>query len=71
MNCVARKSLIVTASEVKYEGMEKRDYNPGSGTGIFFYKNTKRKKMFFIIAVFHYEAITQYIRCEDSGTKLD
>jgi hypothetical protein len=27
--------------------------------------------MFFIIAVFHYEAITQYIRCEDSGTKLD
>jgi hypothetical protein len=27
--------------------------------------------MFFIIVVFHYEAIKQYIRCEDSGIKLD
>jgi hypothetical protein len=41
MNCVARRLLIVMASEVKYERLEKQDYNPGSGIGIFLYINTK------------------------------
>ena len=70
MNCVAGKLQIVRVSEVKYERLEKQDYKPGSGWGIFLYKNTKWKKMSFIIAVFHYGAIRQYIWCEDSGIKL-
>jgi hypothetical protein len=49
---------------VKYERLEKQDYNPGSGIGIFLYINTKWKKI-------HYEAIRQYTRCGDSGIKLD
>jgi len=60
MNCVARKLHIVMVSEVKYEIVQKRDYKPGSGIEIYLYKNTEWKKMFFIIAFFHYGAIRQY-----------
>jgi hypothetical protein len=41
MNYVARKLVILTVSEVKYERLEKQDYNPGSGTESFLYKYTK------------------------------